>query len=400
MILMRRVAALGGVLATLLFLVSASSPFALAEGSTASPSNCSLAGQTIPPVSNSTATSIAGKSSQFLLAVQGKSYHLSGFAASWSCTTLESIDANFIATNSTGHREVIVVAMAVTADRTPVAVSSIRIIPVVVNFTCSQNQSGGCQQSLTNWSGYSFCNGHNSGGAYCQNPPTNPIQSVYGLFNQPSISQPTGANQPGCMNSQCTLAIWVGLVNCTGCTSGGELLQTGTVGSVQCSILLGCSTTYNVFWEDYPNNSAQYCSWSPTPGDVIYEHIYLASGNNYYVYTDDSTSNMQCTSTPYPYTMSHTPYWGQFFLEDPPGTDLAKFGNFWFQGQIGYGGSSFPINTLFGNGWYEADTPLENGAIIDVCSGSWSPPTCSPHVQSGSTGWGEFYNTWVSSQNT
>lgn len=390
------VAAFGVSVVTLIFLVSTFLPFALAGGSTASPSNCTLAGQTIPPVSNATATSIVENSLLFLSAVEGKTFHLSGSAASWSCTTLESIDANFIATNRTGYQEDIIAAMNVSANRTPTQVASIRILPVG-DFSCG-NSSGGCQQSLTHQSQYAFCNGHNSGGAYCQNPPVNSISGVYGYFSDPHVYPPSGSSQPGCVNPVCEFASYVGLQTCTGCQTA-ELLQAGAYSNVGCFII--CTEAYSAFWENYPANNPQYCSWSPSAGDHLYPQVSLDTGSTYYVEVYDSSNSKTCTSTPFPYTWSYTPYWGIFSIEFRVGYDLAQFDNYWFQGKIGSGGTTYPISQYFGDLWYAAYTPMINSQVYNVCSGTWSAPkTCTPYVQSGSTGYGEFYNTWISSQNT
>ena len=394
---MRRVAVIFGAAAiVLIFTLNAFSPMVTAE-SVAEPSNCSLAGETAPAVSNVAATSIAERSSAFLSAVQGKSFYLSGFAASWSCTKLESLDANFIATNGTGYQEDIVAAMNVSANHTPTRVFAIRILPVG-DFSCGTNGSN-CQQSLTHQSGYAFCSGQNSGGAYCQNPPVNSIPGVYGYFDDPNVYPPSGSNQPGCVNPVCEFASWVGLQTCigSGCQTA-ELLQAGAYSNVGCFGI--CTEAYSVFWENYPANKPQYCSWSPSPGNHILPQVSADYGNYYYVEVQDSSTGQACTSAPFPYSWSYTPYWGIFSIEFRYGYDFAKFSNYWFQGGIGSGGTTTPISRYFGDGWYEALTPMVNSGVINICSGTWSPPSCSPDVQSGSTGYGEFYNTWNSSQNT
>jgi len=73
----------------------------------------------IPAVSNATAFRIAESSAQFQSLTQGKTVRYSGAAASLHCSTVESIDANFIATNQQGGQEDVVVSMAVGAGNVP-----------------------------------------------------------------------------------------------------------------------------------------------------------------------------------------------------------------------------------------------------------------------------------------
>ncbi len=393
--LSKRVAVLSAAL-VLLFILGNVSPLALSQQANG-PSSCSLTGKTVPPVSNLTATTIAETSPQFLSAVKGKSFYFSGAAASWKCTALESIDANFMATNATGYKEDIVVSMSVSAVNTPVTVISVGFAPAVKYGVCSNNTSD-CSGPSQFWSGYQFCDGHNSGGGYCAFPPAYSIQAVYGEFTQPNIYVPSGSNQPGCSNTLCSISSWVGLENCSSCSDPyNYILQTGTAGNIS-SCFLCSGTTYLSWWEAYPSDPVYCKSWTPTPGDAIYPEVYFYSGNEYYVQTTDASNGQTCSSVPSPYSWGITPLWGDFIVENPAGTVLPKFDNFWFLGQITYEGSTFPISRPFGDGWY-AQTYMENIGVINVCSGSWQSGSCLPSVSlSGSDG--EFYNTWISSQNT
>lgn len=236
----------------------------------------------------------------------------------------------------------------------------------------------------------------------------NAVYSVWGSFTQPNIYVPTGSNQPGCGTVTCTMAAWDALD--TYAPGGQYILQTGSVGFTNyCEI--SCQTHYYLWWEDYESgsSSATFCTNAPSPGDTVTPVVQLTSGSSYDVYTKDTTSSVTCSSSPYPYTFSHTPYWGDFILERANvcsggvcGADLAKFDNFWLQGKIAYYGASsgVAISRTYGNGWYE-NLVMVNSGVTNICSGSWSSPTCSPSVSTGTlTGYGEFYNTWISSQNT
>ena len=243
-----------------------------------------------------------------------------------------------------------------------------------------------------------LCSGQNSGGPYCQNPPVNSIPGVHCCFN-PNVYPPLGSNQPGCVNPVCEFASRVGLQACigSGCQTA-ELLQAGAYSNAGCFVI--CAESCSVFWENCPANKPQYRSWSPSPGNHILPQVSADYGNYYYVEVQDSSTGQACTSAPSPCSWSYAPYWGIFSIEFRYGYDLAKFSNYWFQGGIGSGGTTTPIARYFGDGWYEALTPMVDSGVVDICSGTWSPPSCSPYVQSGSTGYGESYNAWNSSQNT
>ncbi len=340
--------------------------------------------------------SLANRSPQFLNDVSGQSYHFSGAAVSWNCGVPENIDANFIATNSSGFKEDVVVVDNISSSYAPTAVSGVSIMPFV-----SLSVGGGGAYSLTTWSGYQFCNGYKSGGAYCANTP-NQLQSVIGYFVQPNVYVPTGSNQPGCGTVYCDLAVWTGLD--TYAPGGLYILQTGSIGYTRLCPL--CVTSYNLVWEDLESSSsgAVYCTGSLGGGNTIIPEVLLSSfTNEYYVSTTDTTTGFSCTSNPYPYTWSHTPYWGDFILERAPfhgGQDLVKFQDFYFQDKIQYGGSWTPISNYYNDLWYDM-VYMQNSGVYNLCSGIWTPPSsCTASVPAGSSGYGEFYNTWISSQYT
>lgn len=377
------------------FLVPTAAPVGTTHAATSAcqsvglPSNVS-----VPAVSNHSATVLVRTSPQFVEDVSDQSYRFSGEAVWWQCGKPENIDANFIATNSSGFQEDVIAAFNISSSYVPTAVYGVSIVPYI-SFT----SGGGGRYQNAYWSGYQFCNGHNSGGAYCANTP-NILQSVEGTITQPAVYAPTGSNQPGCGTAYCNVAVWVGLD--TSAPGGGQLLQTGSIGYLRLCPL--CLINYALWWEDYPANPATFCSsgTNVNAGDRILSDVLSAGGNNYNVYTDDMTTGAVCSS-PIPYTWSHPAYWGDFIVERGDfhnSRDLAKFDNFYLQGKIEYGNAWAPINQYYGNLWYDTEY-MQNSGVWNVCSGSWSSPsTCSPNVVPGSTGYGEFYNTWISSQNT
>jgi len=403
------------VIPLLMFLISIPSiPVATASGSSPPPvvpgDGCSRAGFTIPAVSNASALAIASASPTFTNLVKGQTFHLGGTSAWGHCTKLVSINANFIATNATGYKEDIVVSMNVSSSNTPTVVSGVQVLPAVSFYSYCNGGQSPCQNPNWVWSGYQFCDGWQSGGANCQNPQTNQVFGVQGSFTQPNVYAPTGSNQPNCGTGTCDMASWVGLDTYT---TGQYILQTGTFAYLICNPF--CGGSYKLWWEDLESSSS-LANWCPqvstSPGHTIIPVVQQQTGNNYYVYvTDQSTGT--CYSTPYPYTgYTHTPYWGDFIIERSQycsnwpvcGMSLAKFDNYWFQGIIAYNGApnGVPISRPFGNGWYQSQVmvnPPPSG-VTNVCSGSWSSPNCYVSVQSGSTGYGKFYNTWISSQNT
>ncbi len=131
--------------------------------------------------------------------------------------------------------------------------------------------------------------------------------------------------------------------------------------------------------------------------------VELSSGNSYFVFTDDTKTGGTCSSNPYPYTWAHSAYWGDFIIERAlinNGRDLARFDNFYLQGKIEFGNSWAPINQYYGDLWYDTEY-MQNSGVWNLCSGTWmAPSTCTPSVVAGSSGYGQFYNTWISSQNT
>lgn len=367
--------------------------------STSTTPSCDLAPEFFAPaVSNSTALSLALTSPQFLTEVSGQTYYLNGVAASWNSdagciATLVSLDANFIVTNSLGVSKDVVVALGVSADMIPISVFAVKVLPVV-SFASSSPSP--------NWSGYQFCNGHNSGGAYCQNPPVNAIVRADGSWTQPSVVKPSGNNQPGCSgNPGCDLAIWTGVDTSVG---GGNFLQTGSDVYIT---LYGLTSTPSLWWQDYPTqSSANFCyPYASQQGDLLKSYVYW-SISAWIVYTLDVTTSFSCTSNPYPYTWSHTAYWADFIVERAGQLgggirSLAQFSSFYLEGKTQQAGSpnTYPITTPYNDLWYQRYW-MQNIGVNNVCSGTWTSPNCYPSVIPGSTGMGKFNNVWITSQNT
>lgn len=371
----------------------------------------------IPAVSAGTAYALAQASPQFMAAVAGQSYRFSGAAEEGHCGQLESIDINFIVTNSSsGSQEDLIVPFGISSDYTPTTtiVRAMSVMPVM-SFGSPNSSSilqplttggGGVYQS-TIWSGYQFCNGHNSGGAYCANTP-NTLQGVAGTWIQPHHYVPPSG--PTCTGgSNCNVSPWVGLDDASP-PGNNQILQAGSTTLVYgCPLCIGKDA---LWWEALVTapGTANFCGGSVGAGDTITASVVFVSGTSYDVQSGDTTSGATCYSSPYPYSpWSYSTTWGDFIVERAPiqacsfcGTysDLAKFNNFYLQGKIEWSGAWNPIDRYYGNVWYNM-VYMYNSGTYNVCSGSWTAPSsCTASVISGSTGYGEFYNTWISSVNT
>lgn len=375
-------------------------PLANSQG-VADTANCNSNIYNNSGISNETAMTLAKSSKQFLSDVSAETFYLNGIAASWrtypDCQAkLVSYDANFIFTNSTGFKQDVIVSINASAPQGPLAVVGVLEMPAMTFGSSSLNGI---------WAGYQFCDGVGSGGAYCQSPPVNTMLGAVGTFIEPKIVQPPSG--PSCGgNVACALAIWSGID--TYAPGGGAILQTGTMTHVE-DCIPGtnlCTTLSYLWWEDYESasSSATFCAdGSLQSNDQVSENVYL-SGVAFSVYSQDITTGQTCTSSPNPYFWGHTAYYSDFMLERPVlnggRTDLPQFINFYFQGKAEEQGAYwFPITTYYNDGWYYTEI-MHNLYYTNICAGIWSLPNCYASVSAGSTGYGEFYNNWITSLDT
>lgn len=387
-----------GLLVSLTFAISALPAVSAQSGSSAA---CPGGGviPEVPPVSSATATALALTSAQFREDVSGDTYILGGVAIAAHCGKVLSIDANFIATNSNGTREDVVVAFGASSSNIPINVLDVEILPAgSAQFGESTNSN--------NWAGYQFCN-NSGGGAYCPSTPSTSAVNTYMNFTQPNIYVPTGTGAPSCGSgsSECSLAIWTALDTTNG-TSSAYILQTGSVGLIHSG-----TTNYYLWWEDVESSTSTWnlCTGLLnqnliSAGDKIDSFVLLNSGSDeYYAYSYDVSNGNSCHSSSL-YTWNHTPYFEDFIFErvsvSGTLTHLAKFDTTTASGQVVWGSTTYPISRPYGDGWYQQYT-MKN-TVVNICSGSWSGGTCSASVSGGTAAntFGSFTSTWVSSQYT
>jgi hypothetical protein len=349
----------------------------------------------LPGVDNARVISVAQASSQYQALTSGLSVALNivlydSKFDSKSCTLNPSaVAANFVTTYPNGTQHTVLV----TENVPPSIVTNVQTFPALY-ASVNSNPS-------PTWSGYKFSGNQGI---------TNPVKDADGSFPQPTIDFPAnhGTNQPGCgWPSYCRLAIWTGLE--TG-GSSNNILQTGTMAVAPS----GGSITYQLFVEDWPAHSAGFCSNPVSAGDTIKPQVYDAtivggSSGYFYVQTTDTTNGWTCSTSPNPYSWSHTAYYGDFIMERPGvgccwTASLPYFSpaGFWFQGRVYYDtsgvGAYHSIADPYVNGWGQWYYMI-NSNVWNMCSGSYSGGTCSQYVTLTS-GYGEFQNTWITSQYT
>jgi hypothetical protein len=338
---------------------------------------------------------LALPSSEFNAAIAGNAYRFSGASQERHCDgKLFSIDANFAVTTSTGAGEDVVVSFGVSASDVPINVTSVVSLPA--------SSASSYDYNSTFWSGYQFCN--NNGGYGCPTTPSTAAQASKESFTQPNVYVPTGTGAPNCYGSTaCVLDIWAGLD--TSGQGGAYLLQAGSTAEIYNNEFLGHVTQYYLFWEDVESGSSTSTVCTTTqisPGDTIAVEVIQVSGDTYYAYATDSAKNLMCGPTTTPYTFNHTPYFNDFIFERasiPSGgyNNLPKFDTTTLSGQV-YWSGWYPISRPWGDGWYQRAQEY-NSNTLNMCSGSYSPGTCTDSVSGGTSQntYGSFVGTWITS---
>lgn len=233
------------------------------------------------------------------------------------------------------------------------------------------------------WSGYYF---------WPTNSSSDPLYEAYAEWTVPTVYQPP----QGCpWFGACAAAVWVGLTNGQGGSTG--IAQGGTTGRIDCGF--GCgSPTYSAWYQFNPDGAMTCSNVRAQPGDHMTVDVVSAGkwGGNpstYQIAVTDTTTGASCGGTK---TMSMgTPHFGNFIMERPSNARLAKFdttGNLdvWFHNAKVYYYTAFhSILDPYNSGTWLRYTMVNNGY----------QNTINGAVQAD-TSYGKFYILWIQSNGT
>jgi hypothetical protein len=230
----------------------------------------------------------------------------------------------------------------------------------------------------TNWAGYTMRG--------ASSPGTVPVYEAKGKWTTPAASEPwSGA----CQAVHCDVAIWPGLTNTSGGSTG--IVQAGTDSGYSC---IGfCANFYDAWWELWPNPSNSCFGFNLGSGHSITTDVWSNAKNGgsvslYNVSIIDATSGSSCSVSNQSFAQMGTPYYAQYIDERPgdPSVRLPSFPDHSITGWIYYGGSLKNIFTPYNNNW-KTEILMVNGGNTNIDPGA---------VDTG----GAFLQDYISSSGT
>lgn len=261
--------------------------------------------------------------------------------------------------------------------------------PALAKVTKVDLQEPRVYGTSSNWSGYEVAGGGSPA------PTLTQTQVTYSI---PAVSEPTTHNNYHCIPNTsanvngCDVAPWVGLEGALGggSQSNPQLAQDGNDGTITCTSVGSCTTSYFLWYEVLPDSAFTCNNASIRSGDFITATVTNAGSSNYNLSVQDSTASYGCSTTNYHDSHMSTPIYAAFINERASTSsgdrELAKFGSDTQTGSITYGGNTYQITS----GMVQSTDTMQNTNV----NGTWT------NINLGSISSSAFSQTWSTSDGT